>query len=97
MSSREFAEWLAYYNLEPFGEVRADLRMATLAALIANANRDARKRKEPYTPRDFMLTFEDEPPRENHQTWQEQKARLMALMRPSSPPRKRPDGAGGSQ
>jgi len=83
MSSREFAEWLAYYSLEPFGEVRADLRMATVAALIANANRNGQKRKEPYTPQDFMPKFEDSPerPPAPQQTWQEQKARLMALMR----------------
>lgn len=62
MSSREFAEWVAYYGLEPFGEERADLRMAVVASLIANANRDPKKRKRPFEPRDFMPQFGQETP-----------------------------------
>jgi hypothetical protein len=36
-SSREFAEWAAYYRLEPWGEERADLRSGIIAHLIAGA------------------------------------------------------------
>lgn len=67
MSSAEFAEWMAYYTLEPFGEERADLRMAVLASLIANANRDPKRRKRAYAPKDFMPQF-DRP----EQDWQQQ-------------------------
>ncbi len=59
MSSREFTEWAAYAQLEPFGEQRADLRMGILAALQANMNRDPKKTKQ-FTPEDFMPSFESE-------------------------------------
>lgn len=55
VSSRELTEWQAYAQLEPFGEERADYRAATIAMLIANANRDSKKRSKPYTIDDFML------------------------------------------
>ena len=54
MSSKDIAEWKAYYSLEPFGEERADLRMGILASLIANVNRDTKKRQDPFVPADFI-------------------------------------------
>ena len=53
MSSREMTEWMAYYELEPFGEQRADLRSATVATVIAKTagNKQAK-------PADFMPDFE---------------------------------------
>ncbi len=36
MGSGEFAEWIAYNELDPIGEYRADLRMGIIAATIAN-------------------------------------------------------------
>lgn len=48
MSSAEFAEWMAYDRLEPVGQRRDDVRMAFLAALIANQWRG--KESEPVTP-----------------------------------------------
>ncbi len=54
MSSREFTEWLAYARLEPFGPEAEDQRMAQLMALIANVNRDPRRRTTPWTPDDFL-------------------------------------------
>jgi len=54
VSSREFTEWLAYARLEPFGPEADDQRMAQLMALIANVNRDPKRRKVPFTPDDFM-------------------------------------------
>ena len=58
MSSREYAEWMAYYRLEPFGEERGDLRAGVVAATVANVNRDPKVRGEPYSPRDFMPLVE---------------------------------------
>lgn len=58
MSSAEFSEWMAYAQIEPFGEERADLRMAILATIIANANRDPKLRPEPFEVSDFMPNFE---------------------------------------
>ena len=54
MSYAEFVDWLAYYQIEPFGGVRGDLHAALVAAIIANANRDPKKRRKPYTPGEFM-------------------------------------------
>lgn len=35
LSSAEFSEWQAYYNLDPFDDQREDLRFAMLASMIA--------------------------------------------------------------
>ena len=36
MDAHELAEWMAYDKLEPFGEVRADIRAAIIAHTIAS-------------------------------------------------------------
>lgn len=54
MSSHELTEWMAYASIEPFGEDRADLRAGMISSVIANTNRDPKKRAEPYEPIDFM-------------------------------------------
>jgi len=55
MDSRELSEWMAYNNLEPFGEERADARSGIVAATIANVHRG--KNTRPYEPKDFMPKF----------------------------------------
>lgn len=57
MSSHEFAEWMAFAKIQPFGELRSDFRFASLQALIANVNRDPKKSK-PFTHEAFMPDFE---------------------------------------
>lgn len=57
MSSKEFAEWMAFYRIQPFGERRADFRFGSLQALMANVNRDPKKSKE-FTPDMFTPDFE---------------------------------------
>ena len=52
MDSRELAEWMAYYQLEPFGGFRGDLHAGLVCSTIANANKG--KRGKPFTPADFM-------------------------------------------
>ena len=59
ITSVQLTEWMAYYSLEPWGEWRADLRMARIAALLANINRDTERKPEPYTEEDFMLEFDE--------------------------------------
>lgn len=61
ISSTEFTGWMAYYNIEPFGERIADLRMGVATATLANINRGAKQK--PYAPEDFMVwvTQEQEP------------------------------------
>lgn len=57
IDSRELQEWQAYYELEPFGEERGDLRAGIVAATVANANRNPKKTK-PFKPGDFMVDYE---------------------------------------
>lgn len=55
ISSYEYTEWLAYYQIEPFGEERADLRSAILCTLVASVF--ASKGYKPKVS-DFMPDFE---------------------------------------
>lgn len=54
MDSAEFVEWMAYFRIEPFGDIIADLRHGAATATLANINRDVEKRPEPYTADDFI-------------------------------------------
>jgi hypothetical protein len=66
----QFKDWIAYSEIDPFFEERADFRDAQICATIANVNR--RRGSQPYKPSDFMPKFE-----RTVQTWQEQKALAM--------------------
>lgn len=50
----ELGLWAALYSIDPWGEQRGDLRAAIVASLIANVNRDTKRRPEPFRPDDFM-------------------------------------------
>ena len=83
-TSAELAMWAAYYQIDPWDDMRADLRSGVVASTIANVNR--RKGAKAFTPKDFMPDFkrqEKEPAvKKEHggpQTWQEQKSMLMAF------------------
>jgi len=54
VDSAEFAEWLAYGNIERFGPAMDDLRMGGIAAAIYNVNRDTKQRPEPFGPADLF-------------------------------------------
>ncbi len=69
ISARELMEWTAYYQIEPFGEERADLRMGVLASTFANVNRG--KHQKPFSPDDFMPKFDRTEPQGRKQTVQE--------------------------
>lgn len=54
MSSREFAEWKAFFALQPYGEWRKDYRTASLMALLTNLWRgkdDPVRKPEEFMPR----------------------------------------------
>lgn len=57
ISSAEITEWMAYYDLEPFGEKRADLRSAIVSKVIADANSEKNKS---FDVDDFMPQFREE-------------------------------------
>ena len=52
MSSRQMAEWRAFWQVEPFGEYREDWRWACLLAMLANMFRD--QKSEPLGPQAFL-------------------------------------------
>lgn len=50
-------EWQAFYDLEPFGDMRADLRAGIVASTVANVMGDPKK---PLSPSDFMPLLESD-------------------------------------
>jgi hypothetical protein len=54
----EFAEWMAFYRLEPFGEQRADYRAALICKILADINTPKGKPRAKVS--DFLLCFERE-------------------------------------
>lgn len=62
IGSDELTEWMAFYQLEPFGDYRADYRSGVIASTFANAHRaqDA----SPFKVEDFM-PFIDKPTPKN--------------------------------
>jgi hypothetical protein len=55
ISSAEYTDWVAYYNIEPFGPKRDDLRGAQICAVLANINKGRRSKK--YKTTDFLFNF----------------------------------------
>jgi len=62
IDSRMLTEWQCYYALEPWGDERADWRAGNIASNILNVNRTEKSQKL-WTPKDFMLTVEEEQPK----------------------------------
>ncbi len=56
ITSEELTDWMGYYRIEPFGDMRADLRMGILAATYINSKRGRGKR--PISPSKFMPFLE---------------------------------------
>lgn len=73
ISSPELSEWIAFSDIEPFGEVRADIRAAMIATVMANAWRG--RNQSPFKITDFMLTFGNRP----EQTMDEMKQILKSF------------------
>lgn len=71
ISAEEFAEWVAYFSAEPWGEERADLRSGIIAATVANCHAQGRKQ---FKAEDFMPSF-GKPKR--RQSVEEMKSRIM--------------------
>jgi hypothetical protein len=58
VSSREFAEWQAFFKTQPFGHERFDLGFAVVAATVANSA--PREKPSHFTVEDFLLFFSEE-------------------------------------
>lgn len=74
-SSRELTEWMAFFELEPWGSEIEDHRFGVVASMIANVNRDPKKRSKPYEPTDFFPRrdeqFEEDDPETSAAKWRE--------------------------
>ena len=84
MTAKQFVEWAAYAQLEPFDEMRADYRAAYISSMIFNMAVAAKDRKP---LNDFLLKWdsESEPPKPK-QTWQEQQAIARMIVAAYSTP-----------
>lgn len=71
LTAKQFAGWEHYFQLEPFGETRADYRAALIAKTVADVNRGSRA---PYDIEDFRLNFEEQSSGRRTQTPEEQLA-----------------------
>jgi hypothetical protein len=82
LSSAQFAEWVAFLNIEPLEDHRNDSLLGQLLAMTGNVNRAADT--EPFDPRDFMPWIDrpsskaEEPEPIDHET---QTTRLKALFK----------------
>lgn len=50
LSSAELSEWMRYWNVEPWGEERADMRAAIVACTVARSQ-GAKAKTEDFMPR----------------------------------------------
>lgn len=57
MDARELMLWIAYYNIEPFGQDRGDVAVAINTSVLANAFAGGKRR---YRPIEFMPNWEPE-------------------------------------
>lgn len=74
MSYGEFLDWIAFYELHPFG--MENWNAGVIASTIANAHRDPKKQKKPFTPSDFMPKVDTDKPSGD---WQTMKAKFQQL------------------
>ena len=58
MGQSQLLAWLHFLRIEPWHERRADIHSALLRSLLANVNRDTKKRPRPYTVDDFAVRWE---------------------------------------
>jgi hypothetical protein len=54
IDSAEFTEWLAYYEIEPFGECFTDLRTGLITSAIYNVNRNVKAHPEAFGALHFI-------------------------------------------
>lgn len=92
ITAAQLIEWMQYDIIEPFGEWRDDWRSAEIVTMLANVNRDSKKRKDPYKVIDFLPKFgEQEQSKPKHQTVKQQVAiaKLIAAAFNSTTPKKK--------
>jgi len=59
LDSRQLAEWYAYLQIEPIGQLREDFRAGMICSTVANyAGRQRAENAGPAQPADFMPSLE---------------------------------------
>jgi hypothetical protein len=79
ISSAELTEWMAYYQLDPFGNERNDLHSGIIASTVVNSQR-TKKSDKVYVPKDFMPDYDREPIEPEKPEVMEEKAKIIAQM-----------------
>ncbi len=79
MDSHEFAEWMAYYRIDPYGSWREDYRAGIVASTLANVNRT--KDAKVFTPQDFIPEFDHAEEREEQSP--EEQLQIVELLNAS--------------
>lgn len=74
LTSRQFCDWMEFYEMEPWGSDMEFLRTGIVASTIANCHRDSRK--PAFKPKDFMPQFG----KPSGQTMEETKAKMSEAM-----------------
>lgn len=57
LTAAQFAEWAAFFRIEPDADMRSDSLAAQQLAMLGNINRSESK-TEPFEPQDFMPWIE---------------------------------------
>lgn len=75
MDAQMLAEWMAFDQVEPVSlGFRGDVQAAQIASTIANVNRDASKRKQPYEIEDFLVRYDEKKEPKPEEVWSKVKA-----------------------
>ena len=64
MPYADFLDFMAFYDIEPWGLSVQDALQANAVQVLANINRDAEQQPKPYSIKDFMLFVPPEVPKE---------------------------------
>lgn len=95
LTEEEFGEWLAYDSISPIGGNRIDILAAQICSVIANVNRNQKKKPSPYTIKDFLLFQEKE--EKKKQTPEEALSILKAVARTQKRKSKKRKAENGQQ
>lgn len=79
ITAKQFRIWEAYFALEPFGEIRADYRAASICQMLANVNRS--EKTKPYKLEDFLLQFEGDDKKKPQSTVHEKLTVMTVIAR----------------
>lgn len=80
ISTRQFAEWRAYADLEPFDEGRADLRAGQIVQAIVNSRPTRGRGSRSVTLKDCVLRFVDRDPAPRARTPEEARKQFLRGM-----------------